>query len=394
MTMRRRRRFVVATATATGVAVLAVFAAQVTGLGQAAPEKGASQAATPLRKACGAKIVIQTDWFPEPEHGALYQLAGTHGSFDKQHGRYTGQTKGVQIEIRAGGPFTGFQQPISQMYQDSSITLGYATSDEQIQLSKKLPLVSIVSPFEYSPQILMWNPSKLRINSFPDIKRTGAKVLVFAGGVWIDYLEGKGWVAPGQVDSSYDGSPARFVASDGGIVQQGFATSEPYQYQHDIPQYGKAVKYLLIKNSGYVPYPQTLAAKPSVVRQKAACFKLLVPMVQKAQIDFVKRPQPVLRLLERLVTDLNTFWKLTPGGDAYNVATQKKLGIVQNGPDCTIGNFNFRRLQGVINKVLPIFKAKGFDTMNPNLKAAGIATNRFINPKIGFAKKGCRKRIT
>jgi hypothetical protein len=387
--MRRRRRFVAATAAATGVAVLAVFATQATGLGRAAPERGATAAATPLRKACGPKIVIQTDWFPEPEHGALYQLAGTRGSFDKQKGRYTGQAQGVKIEIRAGGPFTGFQQPISQIYQDSSITLGYATSDEQIQLSKKLPLVSIVSPFEYSPQILMWNPKKLHINRFRDIKTSGAKVLVFAGGVWIDYLEGKGWVTSRQVDTSYDGSPARFVAADGGIVQQGFATSEPYQYQHDIPQYGKPVKYLLIKQSGYVPYPQTLAAKPSVIRQKAACFKLLVPMVQRAQIAFIQRPKPVLRLLERLVKQLNTFWKLTPGGDAYNVATQKKLGIVQNGPDCTIGNFNFRRLQGVINKDLPIFKAKGFDTVKSNLKARSIATNRFINPKIGFPKKSC-----
>jgi len=391
MTMQRRRRLVAATAAATGVAVLAVLA---TGLGQAAPKKGAEETATPLRKACGSKIVIQTDWFPEPEHGALYQLAGTHGSFDKQHGRYTGQVQGVKIEIRAGGPFTGFQQPISQVYQDSSITLGYATSDEQIQLSKKLPLVSIVSTFEYSPQILMWNPKKLKINRFADIKKTGAKVLVFAGGVWIDYLEGKGWVASKQVDTSYDGSPSRFVAADGGIVQQGFATSEPYQYRHDIPQYGKAVKYLLIKNSGYVPYPQTLAAKPSVVKQKAACFRLLVPMVQKAQVDFVQNPKPVNRLLEKLVTQLNTFWKLTPGGDAYNVATQRKLGLVQDGPDCTLGNFNFRRLQGVINKDLPIFKAKGFDTMKPNLKARSVATNQFINPKIGFPKKGCPKRIT
>src|SRR5437773_213762 len=278
MTMHRRRRFVAATAAATGVAVLTVLA---TGLGQAAPKKGAVPGATPLRKACGSKIVIQTDWFPEPEHGALYQLAGTRGSFDKQHGRYTGQVQGVKIEIRAGGPFTGFQQPISQIYQDSSITLGFATSDEQIQLGKKLPLVSIVTPFEYSPQILMWNPQELSIKSFADIKRSGAKVLVFAGGAWIDYLEGKGWVSSSQVDTSYDGSPTRFVAANGKIVQQGFATSEPWQYRHDISQYGKAVKYLLIKNSGYTPYPQTLAAKPSVVKSKAACFKLLVPMVQK-----------------------------------------------------------------------------------------------------------------
>jgi hypothetical protein len=388
MTNGRRRRAVAATVAALGIAAVAVLVTFTAGLGAAATTKAA---ATPLSKACGSKIVIQTDWFPEPEHGAVYQLAGTHGSFDKQHGHYTGSVKGVKIEIRAGGPFTGFQQPISQIYQDSSITLGYATSDEQIQLAKKLPLVSIVTPFEFSPQILMWNPQKLKISKFSDIKNTRAKVLVFAGGAWIDYLEGKGWVSSSQVDTSYDGSPARFVASDGGIIQQGFATSEPWQYQHDIKQYGKPVKYLLIKNSGYVPYPQTLAAKPSVVKAKAACFKQLVPMIQRAQIAYIRNPRPVDVLLERLVTELNTFWKLTPAGDAYNAKTQRKLGLVQDGPDCTLGNFSMQRLQGVINRVLPIFKAKGLNTIDPNLKARDIATNRFIDPKIGLAKKGCRR---
>jgi hypothetical protein len=383
MTIRRRPAVVLAGA-ALAVAALAA------GIGRAASTGGERVAATPLRAACGSKIVIQSDWFPEPEHGAVYQLAGTRGTFDKTKGRYTGSVQGVKIEIRAGGPYTGFQQPISQIYQDSSITLGFATSDEQIQLSKKLPLVSIVSPFEFSPQILMWNPQKLKIKRFSQIRATRAKVLVFAGGAWIDYLQGKGWVSGSQVDTSYDGSPTRFVTSDGSIIQQGFVTSEPWQYQHDIKQYGKRVSYLLIKNSGYQPYPQTLAAKPSVVRSKRACFKLLVPLVQKAQIAFVNKPGPTLKLLERLVKELNSFWKLTPAGDRYNVSTQKRLGLVSNGPDCTLGNFSLKRVQKTINQVLPIFKRKGLNTIKTKLRASAIVTNQFVDPKIGIAKKGCK----
>jgi hypothetical protein len=363
------------------------------GIGQAIAGKS-TVAASPLRKACGSKIVVQTDWFPEPEHGYLYQLAGTNGTLDTKNGHYTGTIKGtgVQLEIRAGGPFTGFQQPISQMYQDSSITLGYATSDEEIQLAKKLPLVSVVAPDEYSPQILMWNPQKFpNVHRFADIKGTGAKVLVFAGGAWIDYLVGKGWIDQSQVDTSYDGSPARFVASDGGIFQQGFATSEPYLYAHDIPQYNKPVSYLLIKNSGYTPYPQTLAVRRADLTKLAPCLKLFVPLVQKAQVAYIKNPKAVNNKLRQIVTALNTFWKLTPGGNAYNTATQKKLGLVSDGPDCTLGNFNMKRLQGVISAVNPIFQAKGLDTINPNLKAAAIATNRFVDPKIGLPKKGCKK---
>ena len=79
MKTRRRRGVVAATATLLGLAVLALLAALTTGLGQASAKTGGESAQSPLRKACGSKIVIQTDWFPEPEHGAVYQLAGKSG---------------------------------------------------------------------------------------------------------------------------------------------------------------------------------------------------------------------------------------------------------------------------------------------------------------------------
>ena len=148
---RHRRRTL---AVGLGVALVVLLAI---GIGTAAASKSSKSVVSPLRKACGAKLVVQTDWFPEPEHGFIYQLAGTNGATDTKKGHYTGTIKGtgVQLEIRAGGPFTGFQQPISQIYQDSSINIAYATSDEQIQLAKKLPLVSIVAPDEFSRKSIL-----------------------------------------------------------------------------------------------------------------------------------------------------------------------------------------------------------------------------------------------
>jgi hypothetical protein len=373
-------------------AVLLLAAALVVGFGAAQAAAGGAAAVSPLQKACGSKIVVQTDWFPEPEHGGLYQLAGTNGQLDTKKGHYTGQIgkTGVQFEIRAGGPFTGFQQPISQMYQDASITLGYVTTDEAVQLSKKLPTTAIVSPLEFSPQILMWNPQKLNINRFQDIANSGATVLVFEGGVWVDYLISRGWVRKSQVDTSYDGSPTRFVSTDGAIVQQAFATSEPYKYENDIEQYKKPVKYMMIRSSGYVPYPQAIAAKTSVVKSKRACFKLLVPLIQKAQVDYMAKPGPVNTKLVQIVTELKTFWELSPAANTWNTAQQRKLGIVQNGPNCTLGDFNPKRVQQVIDLLKPIYAAKGLDTYDPNLRAAQVATNEFINPKIGLKTSKCK----
>jgi len=269
--------------------------------------------------------------------------------------------------------------------------MGYVTTDEAVQLSKKLPTVAIVAPLEFSPQILMWNPQKLRIHRFSDIARAYPKtpVVVFSGGVWVDYLVARGFVRQSQVDTSFDGSPARFVAKDGAILQQGFVTSEPYQYRHDIPQYGKSVAYLLVKNSGYVPYPEALAVTPAVLKAKSACFKLLVPLAQTAEVDYIRNPRPVNAKLEQIVAALKSFWRLSAGGDAYNVAAQRKFGIVENGPNCTLGDFDLKRVQTVIAQTVPIYKKNGLLTYASDLKSAQIVTNRFIDRSIHLKTRAC-----
>ena len=64
--MTKRRRALILGALA-GSLLLAVV-----GIGSAGVDRnGGTQAASSLRSACGSKIVVQTDWFPEPEHAAV-----------------------------------------------------------------------------------------------------------------------------------------------------------------------------------------------------------------------------------------------------------------------------------------------------------------------------------
>ena len=377
-----------------GLAAVAALALVVIGVLAAEPAMSRNSAAkvVDLKKYCGSTVSVQTDWFPSLEHGALYQLAGVNGTYDTKKGRYTGRIKGtnLNLEVRAGGPFAGFQQPISQMYQDPSITLGYVSSDEAIRNSGNLPVVSVVSPLEFSPQILYWNPAKLNINNFADIGKSGATVLYFEGGAYVDYLVGRGWVNQSQLDGSYDGSPNRFITTDGNIVQQGFVTSEPYYYKNIYTQYGKDVKFLLIKNSGFIPYPEAISIRRDKLAKMAPCLKRLVPLIQKAELDYIANPQPVFALLIRYVEDMKTFWHITQADAADNVAKQKQFRLVQNGPDCTIGNFSMKRGQQMINQLVPIYKAKNLTTVKDGLKATDIFNNAFTDPKIGFKTAKCK----
>src|SRR6202008_644077 len=102
-----------------------------------------TSAAGDLTGVCPDPLVVQTDWFPEPEHGGLYQLIGTDGEADAAEGVYTGPLgdTGIDLEIRAGGPFLGGQSTSAQMYADPDIFMGYVATDELIKDSGEQPLV-------------------------------------------------------------------------------------------------------------------------------------------------------------------------------------------------------------------------------------------------------------
>ena len=75
-----------------------------------------------------------------------------------------------------------------------------------------------------------------------DVASTKAKVLYTEGLSYMDVLLAKGLVTKDQADSSFDGTPSRFVAAKGKAIQQGYASNEPYRWEHDVTSWKKPVK--------------------------------------------------------------------------------------------------------------------------------------------------------
>jgi hypothetical protein len=343
-----------------------------------------------LKGLCPDKVVLQTDWFPESEHGFSYQLIGAGGTTDRGKGTYTGplldpntgQPTGVNLEIRAGGPFIGFQPPVAQMYSDDNIFIAYADTADQIRNSKKLPTVAVMAPLNRTPLILMYDPTHYNFTSLGDIGRSGAKVLYFEGVVFMDYLVSKGLINRSQLDGSYDGSPGHFVADNGADVQQGFATREPYEYEHTITGWMKPVKYLLVDDAGYKIYQSALVVRPETITRYGDCLRRLVPLFQAGMVKYLANPQPVNDKLLDIVGTLATSWTLSKGGNQFTVDQLKFLNIVANGPDGSYGSFDSARVQTVIDAVLPIFKNQNLDSYQPGVKPSDLMTNRFIDTSI------------
>lgn len=356
-----------------------------------APAPKASGEALNLKGVCPDTVVIQTDWFPESEYGNLYQLLGPGYTVDKGKKVVrgplvaSGQDTGVKVEIRTGGPAIGFQQVSAQMYADKSITIGQVSTDEQIQNSTAQPTLAVVAPLEISPIMLMWNKDVYpQFNTIADIGQTDTKIVYYSTDTYMQYLLGAGLVRASQLDGSYDGSPQRWVGSDGKIANGGFATSEPYIFGNELP--GK--KYpntdlQLINDTGYPMYGQALTIRPEDKDKLGPCLQKLVPIIQQAQVDFITNPTATNAIVIKTVQTFNDFWQYSDKMADYAVSKLKSLGLVGNGPDKTLGNMQEDRFKRMLDILTPIFAAQR-KPVKDGLQPSSLYTNEYIDPSIGL----------
>jgi len=342
-----------------------------------------------LAGTCPATVVVQMAWTPEAEHGAIYHLVGPNYQIDANRKRVTGplvaggKDTGVKIEVRAGGPAIGFQNAASQMYADPDVMLGAVSTDDAVGLSAKQPVLAVMAPFDKAPYMLQWDPKQHPdFHSIIDIGKTKTTVLYFNGAMYMEYLIGSGILRRDQVDGSYDGSPARWLSEGGKIVQQGFATNEPYVYGSALPQWKKPVEFQLVHDTGYPIYPEAVVIRPDRKAQYANCLKKLVPLIQRAQAEFVAGPGPTVDLIVKANEAFKGF--PYPKEQAlFSVEQQRKLGIVGNGGNATIGDFDPNRIKTVLDIVTPILSGQRKE-VRAGLTPADLYTNEFIDQSIGL----------
>jgi hypothetical protein len=382
-----------ATTTVGGSATTTVGGSATTTVGGSATTAGGGTATTAgggpvdLAAVCPDPIVIQTDWFPEAEHGALYEMVGEGYEVKVDQRVVTGplvaggEDTGVTIEVRTGGPAIGEQTVAAVTYADDSITLAYANTESQVLQHEDTPLISVIAPLEINPQIIYWDPETYPdVETLADLGAEEITINVFPGGVFSEVFVGNGTWTADQVDPSYDGSPARFIAEEGAIAQQGFASSEPYTYENVFEEWGKPVAYQTLHDAGFQVYSQTIAVRGAELEELRPCLEQFVPIVQQAAIDFVNEPDRANAIIIDAVAQYDDFWVYDEGLANFSVETQRDLGLVGNGEDDTLGNMDEGRIQTVIDQMRD---DAGLD-VPADLAAADLFTNEFIDPDIGL----------
>lgn len=364
------------------------------GGGGGKPAPPAQSGAADLAGVCPETVTVQTSWLPNATaFGPLYALLGDDLRVDANAKRVTaplvadGKDTGISLELRAGGPAIGFAATSAQMYTDEDIDLGVVGGfDEIVQLSATQPTTAVLALLEKDPTMIYWDPETYpEFETIEDVGASDTTVLYSGGDTYMEYLTGTGILKKDQVDGSFDGSPARFVASGGKLASSGYAAEDPYMFENEIDDWMKPVKGQLVYEAGYPIYGPSLVVRPEAKAELAPCLEKLVPVIQQSQVRYMRDPEATIATIVDIAEQYRGGDVLTEGIAKYGIGEMKKLGISSNdaeGKDTTVGNFETPRVQKIIDIVEPLFAGQK-KPLKAGLKPADVVTNEFLDPGIG-----------
>lgn len=177
------------------------------------------------------KVVLQTDWFPQAEHGGFYQALAK--------GYY--REAGLEVDIRPGGPGAGIKLKVAKGEAD----FGMLRSDDLlIAASRGMPLVMVMASMLHDPQALMVHEGS-PVKTFRDLD--GRVVIGNVGMAWFPFLEKKYGIKIDKRQNTY--GLGEFLV-DPEAIQQCLVTNEPFFAE----EHGQKVRTLPLAETGYDCY--------------------------------------------------------------------------------------------------------------------------------------------
>lgn len=347
-------------------------------------ESSLTESSLSLADVCPSTVVIQTDWFPESEHGGLYHLMGDDAIASKDTGAVVGslvvqgKSTGIDLEIRAGGPF--LESPVvTEMYQDDSIIFGYVGTDVAITRYTDAPTLAVFNALNVNPQVLLWDSTKHpTAKTVADAAQSVKTFYVYGDPAWMRYFVSQGLIKQDQIDSNYKGN---LLLSTEDAAHQGFATSEPYKYAN-LESGPIATGYQLIHDAGWNSYAQNLAIRKDRLDELRPCLERIVPLFQQAQLDYIAEPSRANAIIVATVKTYDSWWSQSDGDVANGATSQVDLGIIGNGGTATFGDLEETRVNDFIAKASPILREQGLDIAD--IIATDISDNTFLDISITY----------
>ena len=319
---------------------------------------------------CPETVVIQTDWMPEAEHGFLYQMVGEGYEIDAGKAYVTGplidaggNDTGVEIQIRSGGAAQNFAPVTQIMYADDSVTLGYVYTDEAIQFSGDVPD----------------RGHRVRLREEPADDHVGSRDL------------------PGRRPASPTSAP-RVSRSATSAAPRTWTSSPVPASCRSIRSTARTAVTRACSSPTRARPPSRASARPSRTCTRTSWPTGASPSSTSTSTTSAGRTTPSRsprsRRTSRRSAPASPSWcrsssrrasttstilpartpsSSMPSPDSartsagptprvrpnYGVETIKDDGLVANGPDDTVGNFDLDRVNALIELAVPIYTAQG-----------------------------------
>jgi NitT/TauT family transport system substrate-binding protein len=232
--------------------------------------KQASSGLTPVK--------LQTDWYPQPEHGGFYdaQIRGYY------------KDEGLDVTILPGGPYVNSSQEVSV----NAVQFAMGSSDNVLEsVGNDAPLVAVMATMQSDPQAVMVHQDS-PVHSFKDLDGRAVAIRLGAS-TWFEYLVKRYQLKNvREIPATY--SVANFL-QDPGYIQQIFVTSEPFFAR----QAGVPVRTMLISETGYNPY-RVVTTSRAFLQQHPETVAKFVRASVRGWRDYLKNPDDINAAIAKL----------------------------------------------------------------------------------------------
>lgn len=249
------------------------------------------------------KVRLQTDWYPQPEHGGYYQ-ALTKGYY---------RDEGLDVEILPGGPNAQVMAGVATRRVEFGMTNG---DDVMVAISRGLPLKMVAAEMQRDAQGILFHES----NPIRDLRDLDGKtIMAGAGSVWLQLVQERYGIKFNLLPLV--GDLARFM-NDSSFVQQCFVTNEPFFAR----QRGAKVGALLIAHPGYEPY-RVVFTSDAYLKEQPEIVRKFVRATLRGWTDYLTGdPSPANALLKQRRPELSDEFF------AYSIKAMKDYQLVLGDP--------------------------------------------------------------
>jgi NitT/TauT family transport system substrate-binding protein len=231
----------------------------------------------PSTKAEGLqRVTVQLDWFPEPEHGGLYQ-ALAKGWF---------KDEGLDVVLIPGGG----NVKVTQIVATGRADIGQSATTQVIQArAAGLPICNVAAVFQRMPLCLILHEGS-SVKSYRDL--VGRVIIARPEAAWIPFLKNK-------LGADFSIRPQTYgqgdFLRDPEAIQEGFFTAEPYFLQ----QAGAKVRYLKLSDFGYSAAATLFTTDEWVKKNPEVMAKFLKVFARGWENYITQDPSPAHILMKK-----------------------------------------------------------------------------------------------